>query len=66
MWDTLLSKVEEELNHADLKETVQKLLADGFEKEMRLVNITETITIWNYVTCLNWLLFLFSVFDSNE
>ena len=38
MWDTLLAKVEEQLSNAELKETVKKLLAEGFEKELGLVS----------------------------
>lgn len=39
LWDTLLAKVDEDLNNTDLKQTVKELMAEGFERKMNLVRV---------------------------
>ncbi|XP_076466869.1 E3 ubiquitin-protein ligase rnf213-alpha-like [Babylonia areolata] len=46
MWDKLITKVEEDLNHGELKQTVKKLLADGFETKMRLLSAEQKLEVY--------------------
>ncbi|XP_076466247.1 E3 ubiquitin-protein ligase rnf213-alpha-like [Babylonia areolata] len=46
MWDKLIAKVEEDVRHGDLKQTVKKMLADGFETKMGLLSAEQKLEVY--------------------
>ncbi|XP_070190032.1 uncharacterized protein [Littorina saxatilis] len=46
MWDNLLAKVQEDLNNSHLKETVKKLLAEGFEKQLNQLSPDQKLEVY--------------------
>ncbi|KAL8581505.1 hypothetical protein ACOMHN_042898 [Nucella lapillus] len=46
MWDRLMTKVEEEVSHGDLKQAVKNMLTNGFERKMGMLSADQKLEVY--------------------